>query len=65
MGIDLHDHEVLIEAGVHGGDLALAEGVVEHLVDGRGGDAEARGGVAIDDEGCGEALILLVGGDVA
>ena len=65
MGIDLHDHEVLIEAGVHGGDLALTEGVVEDLVDGGCGDAEARGGVAIDDEGCRKPLILLVGGGVA
>ena len=63
--IDLHHHEVLVERGVHGGDLALAEGVVEDLVDGGGGDAEARGGVAIDDQGCGQALVLLVGGDVA
>ncbi len=65
MGIDLHDHEVLIEAGVHGGDLALAERVVEDLVDGGCGDAETRGGVAIDDEGCREPLVLLVSGGIA
>ena len=63
--IDLHDHEVLVEAGVHGGDLALSEGVVEHLVDGGCGDAEAGGGIAINDKRFGESLILLVGGDVA
>ena len=63
--IDLHDHEVLVEAGIHGGDLALTEGIVEDLIDGGGGDAEARCGVAIDDEGFGQSLILLIGGDVA
>ena len=41
LGIDLHHHIVLIERGVHGGDFALSEGVVEHVVNGGGGDAEA------------------------
>jgi len=29
--INLHHHKVLVEPGVHGGDFALAEGIVEHL----------------------------------
>ena len=47
---DLHDHVVLVELGEDGGDLALAEGVVERVVDVGHGDAEAGGGVAVDDE---------------
>ena len=62
---DLHDDVVLVELLIHGGDLALAEGVGERGVDGESGDAEARGGVAVDDEIGLEALVLLVGGDVA
>ena len=38
----LHDDVVLVEPRVHGGDLALAEGVVEHVVDGLHGEAEAE-----------------------
>ncbi len=64
-GIHLHHHEVLIQPGVHGGDFALAEGVVKHLVDGRGGDAQPRGGIAVDHQVGRQALVLLVGGDVA
>jgi hypothetical protein len=63
--VDLHNYEVLVEAGVHGGDLALTEGIVENLIDGSCCDAEARGGIAINDKGFGESLILLIGGCVA
>ena len=55
---------VLVERRVGGGDLALAEGVGERGVDGQGGDAEAGGGVAVDDELRAQAFVLLVGGDV-
>ncbi len=65
LGVDLHDHVVLVHAGVHGGDLALTEGVVEGGVDGGSRDAEARCGVAVDDEVGGQALILLIRGGVA
>ena len=34
-------HMVLIQLLVHGGDLALAKGIVERIVDRRGADAEA------------------------
>ena len=40
--IDLEDHVVLVERGEHRRDDALAERVVERVVDGRGQDAVAR-----------------------
>ncbi len=63
--IDLHHHVVLVDAGVHGRNLALSEGIVEHLIDHRNGDAEPRCGVAINNEIRAEPLILLVAVDVA
>ncbi len=64
-GIDFQDDAILIELGIDGGDLALAEGVVERVVDIRGENTEAGGGVAVDDERCQEALVQLVAGNVA
>ena len=64
-GIDFHDDAILIELGENGGDLALAKGVVERVVDISGEDAEAGSGVAVDDERCEEAVIQFVAGDVA
>ncbi len=55
---------VLVELRVHRVDLALAEGVVESVVDGGGGDAEAGSGDAVDDERNGEAAGLLIGGNI-
>ena len=43
---------ILVELREHGRDLALAEGVVERVVDMCGRDAEARSGVAVDDRAC-------------
>ena len=43
----------------------MSEGVVEHLINGGGGDAKAGGGIAVNHQRLGEAVILLVGGDVA
>ena len=64
-GIHFHHDVVLIEAGVHGRDLALAEGVVERVVDVVHGEAQARGGIAVDDEVRFQAMVLLVGGSIA
>ena len=61
---DFHDHVVLVQLGEDGGDLALAEGVVERVVDVGHGDAETRRSVAIDDELRAEALVLQIAGDV-
>ncbi len=55
-----HHHVILVQRRVHGGDLALAEGVVQGVVDQLRRDAEARrGGAIISDHGL-QALILLV-----
>ena len=55
---------VLIERRIDRRDLRLAERVVEGLVDHPRGDAQARGGGAVDDERRLQALVLLVGVDV-
>ena len=47
-GCDFEDHAVLVGLGEDRRDDALAEGAVERVVDRGGGDAEARGGVAVD-----------------
>ena len=62
--VHLHDHVVLVERGVHRRDLALAEGVVERVVDGLRRDAEARGRRAVDRQRGLEALDLLIAVDV-
>ena len=42
------------------GNDTLAKQVVQRVVDGGGGDAEARRGLAIDDQVRGQALLLQV-----
>ncbi len=61
---DLQYDVVLVELREHDGDQALAESVVQGVVDGRSGQAQPRGGVAIDDQVFFQGVILLVGGDV-
>ena len=61
----LHDDVVLVERIVDRRDLALAEGVVERVVDHAGVDAEPRRGRAVDHQIGLEPLVLLVGVDVA
>ena len=56
---------VLVVLLVDGRDLPLAERVVEGVVNGRGRDAQARGGVAVDDHVGLQAARLLVAADVA
>src|SRR5467141_466874 len=63
--IDFHDHVILVELGKNCGDLALAKGIVERIVNVGRKNAEARGGVAIDRERSEQALVQLVAGDVA
>ena len=55
---------VLLQGGVHGRDDALAEGVVERVVDRVGQDAIARGDIALDGDVEHRAGIELIGGDV-
>ena len=56
---------VAVELGEILRDLALAERVVQRVVDQLRLDAEARGGIAVDRQRQRRALGLLVGGDVA
>ena len=62
---DLHDDVVAVELREVLRDLALAEGVVERVVDQLRLDAEARGLVAVDRQGQRRPVRLLVAGDVA
>ena len=64
VGRPLHHHVVLVQLGVDGRHLALAEGVVERRVDAVGGEAEATGAVAVDLHHRLHAVVLLVGVDV-
>src|SRR6185437_14222113 len=57
-GLQLVDHPILVGLGIDRGDDALAERVVQQIVDGRRGDAEARGGVAVDLDEHREPLAL-------
>ena len=63
--IDFQDHVVLVQLREDGGDLALAEGVVERVVDVRGvmprREAVSRSMTSVAQQ----ALVLLVAGDVA
>src|SRR5215469_5713082 len=65
LGIDFQYNAILVELGVDGGDLALAEGVVESVVDGGGQNAQAGRGVAVDNQRSEKALVELVTGNVA
>ena len=56
---------ILVELGEVLRHLALAEGVVERVVDQLRLDAEAAGGVAIDGQDGSRGIGLLVGRDVA
>ena len=62
---DFKHHVILIQLREHGRDLALAEGVVERVVDLLHADAQARSRIAIDDQRGFEPAVLLVGRDIA
>src|SRR5712692_2484203 len=64
LGSDFQHYVILIQAFVDVGNLALAEGVAESVVNVLNGDAEPAGGVAVDDDGALQAMQLLVGVDV-
>ena len=49
-GVYLEHHMVLVQLREDGRDLPLAEGIVERVVDHLRRDAEARRGIAVDDE---------------
>ncbi len=55
---------ILVQRVVDGGDLALAEGVVEGVVDLAGGDAEALGRLPVDGDLGLEPALLLIAVDI-
>ena len=61
----LHDDMVLVLRAVDGRDLALAECVIQRVVDLAGADAQPACGGAVDHQVGFQALLLLVGIDVA
>ncbi|MCY1427051.1 hypothetical protein D9M71_428810 [compost metagenome] len=63
-GRRLQHHPVLAGLGVDGGNLPLAEGVVQGVGDVADVDTQAAGGVAIDGQVHLQALVLQVAGDV-
>ena len=60
VGLDLQNDAVLVQLGEDGGDLPLAEGVVERVVDHLRRDPEPRRRVAIDRERQLETAVLLI-----
>src|SRR5882757_7129817 len=62
--VGFQNYVVLIQLGVDRGDLTLAEGVIQSVVDVGGENAEARGGVAVDGEIYEQTAIELIAGDV-
>src|SRR5438132_1264658 len=62
--LDFHHHVILVERAVHDRNLALAESVVERVVDELRGDAEARGGGPVDHQRRLLPLILLVAAQI-
>ena len=63
-GIGFHDHPVLVRLGEDGGNDPLAKGVVERVVNRGRGDAKTGGGVAVDHEVGGQALLGQIGRDI-
>ncbi len=64
VGLDLQDDAVLVQLGEDGGHLALAEGVVEGVIDELRGDAQPRGRGAVDGQEDLQPLVLLIAAHV-
>ena len=62
--LDLQNDAILVELGKDGGDLALAERVVECVIDGLGEYIEPRCFFPVHRHLHLQATALLVGGDV-
>ena len=60
----LENNVVLIHLRVHRVDLPLTEGVVQSVIDGRGRDAQSRGGDPVDHQRYRQPSRLLIGGNV-
>ncbi len=65
LGIGFEDHAVLVGLGEDRRDDALAERIVERVVDRRRGDAEPAGGGAVDQHIGRQPVIAVAGRDIA
>ncbi len=65
MRLYFQNHVVLIELRKHGGDLALAVGVIQRLIDGGGRDSQPRSRLAIVHQARLQPQHLLIAGHVA
>src|SRR5205807_6664785 len=63
--LDLQHHAILIQLREHYGDLALAEGVIQRIVDHLWRDTEPRSRVAVDQQPRLQPRVLLIAGDIA
>src|SRR2546422_2239188 len=63
-GKNFENDVILVQTFIDVGDLALAEGVVERVVNGLHGNAETRGGIAVHKKRSLQAMVQLVGVDV-
>src|SRR5262245_45455616 len=62
--LGFHYHMILVQWGVHGGYLTLAESVVEGVVNKLGGNVEPRCSLAIVLYGGVQPFVLLVTADI-
>src|SRR5947209_2956372 len=63
--IDFHNHVILVELRKNGRDLALAEGVVQSVINVGRKHADSRGSVAVDGKRGEQPLSQLIGGHIA
>ena len=56
----LHHHVVLVDSLVHGGDLPLAKGVVQRVIDRLRSQAQAGSRIAVDDQAGFQCAVLQI-----
>ena len=56
----LHHDMVLVNSLIHGGDLPLAKGVVQRVIDYLRRQAQARGRIAVDDQAGFQCAVLQI-----
>src|SRR5262249_41737616 len=61
---DFQHDPILVRLREYGRDLALAKGVIQHIIDRLYTDAEAGRGIAIDDQARLQAQVLVVASDI-
>ena len=61
---DFQYDTILVRLREHGRNLALAKGVIQHIVDRLHADAEAGCRIAVDDHARLQAQVLVVAGNI-